>query len=87
MKDYRRNVHLSSGHMKLQVLALWQSLRIAMSFMHNCYEKVLLLPSYEYHHENIDQLLDVLALDLIIDVHHGGQQVRMCLNPFSFDFP
>ena len=30
---------------------------------------------YHMTKKNIDQLLDVLNLDLIVDVHHGDQQV------------
>ena len=30
---------------------------------------------YHMAKKNIDQLLDVLDLDLIVDVHHGEQQV------------
>ena len=41
---------------------------------------------YHMTKKNIDQLLDVLALDLIVDVHHGGQQVSniIILKPLPF---
>ena len=36
---------------------------------------------------SIDQLLDVLGLGLIEDVHHGGQHVPEVLKPIFIQFP
>ena len=37
--------------------------------------------------KNIDQLLDVLDLDLIVDVHHGDQQVPEVPKTILIRFP
>ena len=42
---------------------------------------------YHMTKKNIDQLLDVLALDLIVDVHHGGQQVPEVPKSILIRFP
>ena len=42
------------------------------------------------HHKtkkNIDQLLDVLYLDLIVNVHHGDQQVPEVPKTIFIRFP
>ena len=42
------------------------------------------------HHKtkkNIDQLLDVLYLDLIVNVHHGDQQVPEVPKTIFIPFP
>ena len=42
---------------------------------------------YHMTKKNIDQLLDVFALDLIVDVHHGGQQVPEVPKSILIRFP
>ena len=42
---------------------------------------------YHMIKENIDQLLDVLDLDLIVDAHHGDQQVLEVTKTIFIRFP
>ena len=42
---------------------------------------------YHMTKKNIDQLLDVLDLDLVVDVHHGDQQVPEVLKTILIRFP
>ena len=42
---------------------------------------------YHMTKKNIDQLLDVLDLDLIVDVHHGDQQVPEVTKTIRIRFP
>ena len=42
---------------------------------------------YHMTKKNIDQLLDLHNLDLIVDVHHGDQQVREVPKTILIQFP
>ena len=42
---------------------------------------------YHITKKNIDQLLDVLDLDLIVDVHHGDRQVLEVPKSIFIRFP
>ena len=42
---------------------------------------------YHMTKKNIDQLLDVLLLVAVVDVHHGGQQVPEVPKTIFIQFP
>ena len=48
---------------------------MAPTFISACINRKRQIFSGYYDKKNIDQLLDVLNLDLIVNIHHGDQQV------------
>ena len=59
----------------------------APTFISACINRKRLIFSGYYDKKNIDQLLDVLNLDLIVNIHHGDQQVPKVPKTFLIRFP